>query len=349
MQFKDIVGQRDIINRMTAAADSGRVSHAQLVLGSAAAGPLAVALAYLQYLVCEHKVHHAGGDLRADSCGECPSCKKMQQLVHADLHLYFPNDYTADRGSTVSGSEVYAQAFRDYLLKCRGMATLEGWQAAADGDKKSLGIKDADAEALVRAVSLKAYEGGWKMALMWLPERMNTTAANALLKTLEEPTPQTLLLLVAEDDTQLLPTVRSRVQYVKLAPVEERLDPAVEAEYGQLLVRWLRMLFKLKMGELSKQVDELAALKRDEQVRFLQYALRVVRNCFLHGAAGMPVSIGSGDEKFDAMFPQMVTTRNVEALQGAIDEAIYAVNRNAYAKTLFMQLSFKLSKALKNR
>ena len=296
---------------------------------------MAVAWAYLQYLVCEHPVHHAEGDLRADSCGECPSCKKMAQLVHPDLHLVFPNSYAA--------------AFRNYLASVDGKATLEGWQQEMGGERKMLMIKDADAEWLVQRVSMKPYEGGWKMALIWLPELMNATAANALLKTLEEPDGKTLMLLVSEDDSKILPTIKSRVQYVKLQYVEEKLATETEQQYAAQAVGWLRMLFKLKMNELSKKVDELAAPSRDEQIRFLRYMQSLTRGCFLQNLAGIPYQIGSGDEKIDASFPAMITARNVERIEQALDEAAMAIGRNANGKITFMQLSFNLSKALKNR
>lgn len=349
MQFKDIVGQRDVINRLTEIIDSGRVSHAQLFLGDTADGSLQLALAYLQYLCCEHRVHHDSGDLRADSCGECPSCKKLSQLMHPDLHLIFPNAAT----TKVSGSNIWSgefmPEFREFLLQNNALGTLDEWYATLGTENKQGMIRELDAAHIVSDLALKSYEGGWKMMVIWMAEKMNTSAANELLKTLEEPTPGTLLLLVAESDERLLPTIRSRVQTVRLRTEGRERKVENKEEFAQLLVEWLRLLFKLKMKELSAQVDKMANMNREQQKQFLGYALGVMRECFLHGAAGLPVDIGSGDQKFDAMFPKMITTNNIELINAAINEALFALERNANAKIALMQLSFSMSKALKKR
>ena len=340
-----------MINRLTEIIDSGRVSHAQLFLGDARDGSMALALAYLQYLCCEHRQHYlpASGDLRADSCGECPNCKKISQLMHPDLHLIFPNAATAK----VSGSNIwsgdFAAEFREFLLTKQGYGTLDEWYTGLGIENKQGMIREQDAAHIVSDLALKSYEGGWKMTVIWMAEKMNTSAANELLKTLEEPTPGTLLLLVAESDERLLPTIRSRVQTVRLRAESGERRAENQEEFAQMLVEWLRLLFKLKMRELSAQVDKLAAMNREQQKQFLGYTLGVMRDCFLHGAAGMPVVIGSGDQKFDAMFPQMITANNIELIDSALNEALYAIERNANAKIALMQLSFSMSKALKKR
>lgn len=350
MQFKDIAGQRDVINRLTEIIDSGRVSHAQLFLGATAEGSLQLALAYLQYLCCEHRQHHDGGDLRADSCGECPSCKKLSQLMHPDLHLIFPNAATSKVSSSNIWSGEFMTEFREFLLQNNALGTLDDWYATLGTENKQGMIREQDAAHIVSDLALKSYEGGWKMMVIWMAEKMNTAAANELLKTLEEPTPNTLLLLVAESDERLLPTIRSRVQTVRLRVESGERKVENQAEFAQILVEWLRLLFNLKkMKELSAQVDRMAAMNREQQKQFLGYALGVMRDCFLHGAAGLPVEIGSGDQKFDAMFPQMVTANNIELINTALNEALFALERNANAKIALMQLSFSMSMALKKR
>ena len=348
MQFKDIVGQRDVINRLTETVDSGRVSHAQLLLGPASAGSLQMALAYLQYLCCDHRQHFPEGDLRADSCGVCPQCKKVASLMHPDLHFVFPNASTPRVSSSSYWSGDFAPEFRDFVAERHALGSLDEWYAFLGIENKQGMIRELDAAHIVQDLSLKSYEGGWKMMLVWMPEKMNPAAANELLKTLEEPTPRTLIMMVGESDERLLPTIRSRVQTVRLRPVEPDRR-AASAEFAALLVEWLRLLFKLKMRELSAEVDKLAALGRERQKQFLAYALDVVRDCFLNTTAGRPVTIGSGDDKFDASFPRMVTPNNVELIQKALDEALFAIERNANAKIAFMQLSFSMSKALKKR
>lgn len=355
MQFKDIVGQRDVINRLTEIIDGGRVSHAQLVLGAAEDGGLQLALAYLQYLCCEHRQHNSGdwrvenGALRADSCGECPSCKKIASLMHPDLHLFFPTATTA-RVTSTPRCEDFAADFREFVLAKQAKGSLDDWYGWLGIDNKQGMIREADASAIVQALGMKAYEGGWKMVLIWMPEKMNSVAANELLKTLEEPSEHSIILLVGESDERLLSTIRSRVQTIRLASDGRVHRSAEEVEqFGPMLVEWLRLLFKLKMKDLSAQVDKMAQMGREQQKQFLAYTLDVMRDCFLKTAAGLPCNIGSGDAKFDTSFPAMITTNNIEMIDAAINDAIFAIERNAYGKIALMELSFRISKALKKR
>ena len=348
MQFKDIVGQRDVINRLTEIIDSGRVSHAQLILGPTEGGSLQMALAYLQYLCCEHRVHHTDGDLRADSCGSCPSCKKISQLMHPDLHFFFPNS-TTTRVKKDPSSQEFMQEFIDFVLEHKALGSLDDWYGAMGIENKQGQINVRDSAGMIQSLSLKSYEGGWKMVVVWMAEKMNEQAANELLKTLEEPTPGTVILLVAESDERLLQTIRSRVQTVRLKPTGSSREAELAEQFAPMLVAWLRLLFKLKMKELSAMVDQMAALGREQQKLFLQYTLGVMRGCFLNTAAGLPYSIGSGDQKFDAMFPTMVTTNNIELIEAALSDCIFAIERNAYPKIALMELSFRMSKALKKK
>lgn len=345
MQFKDIVGQRDTINKLTSIIDSGRVSHAQMLLGEASS-TMPLAWAYLQYLCCEHRQHFTSGDLQADSCGECPSCKKIASLMHPDLHFIFPTA-TTSRVKDKPWSGEFQSEFRDFLLQNDGRGNLDDWYDALGIENKQGLIRELDADNAIASLSLKAYEGGWRMMVIWMAEKMNESFANKLLKTLEEPLPGTLIVLVSESDERLLPTIKSRVQTLRVESGERREQN--NTEFAEMLVVWLRMLFKLKMKELSAQVDKMANLNREQLKQFLQYTLKVMRDCFLNTAAGIECRLGSGDEKFDSQFPKMITTNNIELIEEALNDAIFATERNAYAKIALMELSFRMSKALKKK
>ena len=342
MQFKDIVGQQDIADRLAAAIDSGRVSHAQMLLGDTSVA-MPMAMAYLQYLCCENRQQADG---HADSCGQCPSCKKISQLMHPDLHLIFPNP---PNGSTAVSAADYQKEYRDFLLQHHAAGSLDQWHAFLSTDVKTSMIRERDAAHIVEVLNLKPYEGGWRMLVIWKPTAMNASAANELLKTLEEPLPGTLILLVDDTDEDLLPTIRSRVQTTNLPSPNPSRNPEDTALFAPLIVGWLRMLFKLKMKELAAQVDKMAALNRQQQKQLLAYTASLMRDCFLCSAAGLPCSLGSGDEKFDAQFPKMITNNNIEAINAALDDALFAIERNANAKIALMELSFRMSKALKKR
>ena len=346
MQFKDIVGQRDVINRLTEIIDSGRISHAQHIVGDERDGALQMALAYMQYLCCEHREHYSEGDLRADSCGHCPSCKKIGGLMHPDLHFVFPNP---PNGSPSVSSADYMKEFLDFVRSTNGLGTLDDFNRSLGMEVKTSVIRESDAARIVSVLGMKPYEGGWRMLIVWNAAKMNKEAANELLKTLEEPLPQTVIVLVDNVDAQLLPTIVSRVQPVRLHAAEHPLPENQRQQYATMLVDWLRLLFKLKMKDLSVQVDKMAAMGREEQKQFLAYAQATMRDCFLRTAAGLPCTLGSGDAKFDAMFPAMVTVNNIEIINNALDDALFAIGRNAYGKIAFMELSFRMSKALKKR
>ncbi len=357
MQFKDIKGQTVIANRLTEIIDSGRVSHAQLFLGETVSGSLALAIAYAQYLNCEHRVHYEGGELRADSCGECANCKKYQQLSHSDLHLYFPTTTTGSVKSNPSSADFQGE-FREFLNTNNQCGSLDDWYEWMGVENKQGLIRERDADDLVRTLGLKAYESACKVVIIWMAEKMNLSMSNKILKNLEEPSPNTLIMLVAESSDRMLSTILSRTQLVHIPrPAEQSSQWAGEVvireenreEFARMFVTWMRQLFKLNMLSLSSWVDEISSKVREQQKQFLLFSQEAQRECFLRNNAGLPMEMDFGDDKFNTSFPTMITTRNIDGLNEAFNKTIYAIERNAYAKIAFMQLSFSISKLLKKR
>ncbi len=351
MQFKDIEGQEVLANRLTEIIDSGRISHAQMFLGPTASGSLAMAIAYAQYLGCENRQHYPEGSLlRADSCGECPHCKKYSQLVHTDLHLVFPTTTTATVTSKPCADD-FQEEFREFLMENRQLGTEDDWYMRLGVENKQGMIREKDADNIIRTLGLKSYEGGYKVLIVWMAERMNIAAANTLLKTLEEPAEKTLILLVSESRDRILSTIMSRVQQVVVKDLGVAMNEERQQKFAQMFISWMRLLFKLNMQPLSAWVDQTANIGREGQKMFLQYVLEALRACFLQTAAGIRLQkeLEFGDQKFDAAFPAMITVRNIEQMNEAVNNAIYAIERNANAKITFMQLSFKMSRFIKNR
>lgn len=351
MQFKDIEGQQVLANRLTEIIDAGRISHAQLFLGPTASGSLALAIAYAQYLCCEHRQHYPEGSaLRADSCGECPSCRKYAQLMHSDLHLVFPTTTTASVTSKPCSEDFYEE-FRSFLADSHCLGTEDEWYTRLGVDNKQGMIRERDADNIIRTLGMKSYEGGYKVVLVWMAERMNSVTANTLLKTLEEPAERTLILLVAESRDRMLQTILSRVQQVAVPDRGVGMGAERRETFAPLFVSWMRLLFKLNMQTLSAWVDKAAGMGRETQKLFLQYTQEALRACCLQTAAGimLPGELQFGDPKFDAAFPAMVTPHNIEQMNEAVNEALFAIERNANAKIAFMQLSFRLSRQIKQR
>lgn len=340
-----------MINHLTEIIDSGRVSHAQMFLGPTNSGSLALAIAYAQYLNCENRQHYGEGEeLRADSCGQCPNCRKYEELMHTDLHFVFPSTTTSVVTSKPSSEDFQAE-FRDFLNEYHQYGKEDDWYTQLGVDNKQGIIREKDADNIVKTLALKSYEGGYKVVVMWMAERMNRECANKLLKTLEEPTDKTLLLLVAESRDRMLSTIISRVQQVVVPDMGMGLSEERRVEYARLFVSWMRLLFKLEMKPLSDWVDQAATIGRESQKRFLQYVQESLRACFLKSVAGiaLPGELEFGDEKFDTLFPAMITVNNIEQMNQAITDATYAIERNANAKITFMQLSFTMSKMIRKR
>jgi len=390
MQFKDIIGQRTLINQLTRIIDDGKVSHAQLFVGDMGYGTLALALAYIQYLNCHNRQHftidNPDTQLAADSCGECPNCKKINALMHSDLHIIFPNTTTKKVDKNPSSADFYNE-FREFFTANKGYCSMDGWFRHLDVEEKQGIINVRDGNSLIRELSLKTYESKYKSAIVWLPEKMNLETANKLLKTIEEPSENTLILLVSEERERLLSTIISRTQPINIRRIDsaslaahladehpdlpsetiEKIASAAEGNYltaneyinqseqqkvfAELFVNWMRKLFKLDIASLSKTVDEISGLGREQQKQFLQYVLDVMRACLLKNLTGKesPYTLSFGDEKFANAFPNMITVRNIEKIEKDINESIFNISRNAYGKITFMALSFAISKSLKNR
>lgn len=207
MQFKSIIGQKVLIDKLISGYKENRVAHTQLFLGDEGAGTLAVAIAYSQFLMCNNKIDD-------DSCGVCASCVKFEKFAHPDLHFYFPTT-TNQSVKKDPKSSFFLTDWRSYLSEHKGYITLNGWyEYLGVGNKQGIIRKD-DANEIISKVSLKSYEGNYKVVILWMVDKMNESASNKLLKTLEEPPSNTLLILIGEKYEQLLPTIRSRAQLVK--------------------------------------------------------------------------------------------------------------------------------------
>ena len=208
-----------------------------------------------------------------------------------------------------------------------------------------------DIRGIIDQVAYSPTQGKYRVYIIDEVHMLSTAAFNALLKTLEEPTDKTLLLLVAESRDRMLSTIISRVQQVVVPDMGMGLSEERRREYARLFVSWMRLLFKLEMKTLSDWVEQTAAIGRESQKRFLQYVQESLRACFLKTVAGiaLPGELEFGDEKFDTFFPTMITVNNIEQMNQAITDAMYAIERNANARITFMQLSFTMSKLIKKR
>lgn len=311
MQFQDILGLAHIKTHLTTSADSGRIPHAQLFVGPEGSGTLPMALAYAQYVIC--------GNTGGENQGTNQGCNlKFDSLSHPDMHFAFPVS-NSDKVKSHAVSNHYMQEWRQFL-KEQPYGNLFDWYRAIGIEKKQGQIGVDEALDVVKKLSLKSYEGGYKLMLIWMADKMNNAAANKLLKLIEEPPNNTIFLLIAEDEEQLLQTIRSRCQVVHFPPLaEEAIADGLVAEgatrpeamriaqeangnfnkaidlmnrdsedlvFEKWFVQWVRSAFKAKgnktaIHDLILWSEEVAGTGRETQKKFLHFCIAVIRQALL--------------------------------------------------------------------
>lgn len=329
MRFKDIIGHNALKRHLAESIDKGRISHAQLFSGAAGVGTLPLAIAYAQYLNCTSR--HDG-----DSCGVCPSCIKMQQLAHPDLHFVFPVNKQGKKSGEVVLSADFMPLWREMVEESGGYFTRQEWYDRLDLGKTLRGIISArEADEIIRRLQFKSYESEYKITIIWQPETMNDEAANKILKILEEPWDKTLFLLVSERTDLLLPTIISRTQEVAVKRLQnEDLMELAQGSEGsaidlqQLLntarlaagdvIEWRRLMggtedamrkeafekfcslmrlsYNDKHLELMDWADDVAQLSREQQRSMLLHAARLLRESYMLHAGLGQISYLWGEE-----------------------------------------------------
>ena len=373
MYFKDIIGQDSAIRMLRSAVAEGRIPHAQLICGPEGVGKLAVAVAYARYLCCMHR----SGE---EACGECPSCKKFDKLVHPDLHFAFPI-YKKDSGKTPH-SDDFIDKWRQAVLENPYM-NLNQWMDHIGTENQQGLIYASQSEEIIRKLTLKSSEGGYKVMIIWMAEKMNTECSNKLLKMIEEPPAQTVFLLVAENPDLLLPTIQSRVQRLTLRPIEESLIGAALVErYGLTDAdarqiahasagNWLQAVETIHIGNRSKEyielfmtlmrrsyardlkgmrqwADTVAGMGREPQKNFLIYCQRMIRESFICNFHRPEINYMNTDEAtFTSRFAPYVNEKNIFGIMEELREAQRHIEQNVNAKMVFFDLALKMIMLLK--
>jgi DNA polymerase III subunit delta' len=312
MLFSDILGQDHIKNHLTQSADNGRIPHAQLFVGPEGSGTLPMAIAYAQYVLCKNtKGENANAN---DACN-----LKFNNLSHPDLHFAFPVT-TNDKVKSKPVSNFFLEEWRQ-LLNQQPYCNLFDWYKQLGVDNKQGQIGVDEAQEIVKSLSLKSYEGGYKVMLIWMAEKMNIACANKLLKLIEEPPNKTVFILIAEDEEQIISTIRSRCQVLHFSPLaEENIKNALIKKYGlevsvaakiahqangnynkacdlvyqdsedlqfeEWFIFWIRSAFKAKgnksaIHDLISWSEEIAKTGRETQKQFLHFCVDFFRQALL--------------------------------------------------------------------
>ena len=376
MLFAEVVGHEDLKKRLIQSVNESRVSHAQLFLGPKGSGKLPLALAYAQYINCTNRSE-------SDSCGVCPSCRKFMSLAHPDLHFVFPTA-TNKTVKEKPESDMFLAEWREYLTECQGYADLPDWFVKLDVENKQGIINVRDASTIMRKLSFKAYEGEYKIAIIWMAEKFNVQSANKLLKLIEEPPEKTLFILIAENQEELLNTIRSRCMLVKVPKIglhetqqaltqrlgcteQEAYDAAMLADgnwilakhyaqnhedeklYANLFQKWMRYCFKGTPPELIDLVaNDIKPLGREKQKEFLEYGLNIFHNSLLfNNNMSDDVMLPADEKSFTQKFAPFIHIRNMAQICELFEESINQIERNANASLVFMDDSCKIAKLLR--
>src|SRR6201994_2589654 len=270
MQFKQIVGQAAVKQRLINTVNENRVSHAQLFLGPEGSGSLALAIAYAQYLCCEDKQPD-------DSCGVCSSCRKYQKLMHPDLHFSYPF-FAKDKNDTAL---TFIEQWREALL-ANPYLSLDIWRSYLDAENKQANINIAECHQIIKKLSFKPFESVYKVLILWLPEYLDKEG-NSLLKIIEEPQPNTLFLLVAQNQDQILNTILSRTQLVKIPCLHyEEVKEHLIGHHNQTENAAAEIAY-LSNGNLTEALDMVDQDTKSYHQLFVQW----LRLCFANKGIGL--------------------------------------------------------------
>ena len=372
MLFKEIIGQNEVKKRLIRSVQENRVSHAQLFLGAEGNGSLPLALAYAQYILCKERKAD-------DSCDVCSSCKKNNKLIHPDVHFVYP--IALKKNESEISTDVVS-AWREAFLE-NPYINLSDWFSCLDAENKQPVIGVEESGEILRKLSLTTYEGEFKVVLLWMPEKMNIAAANKLLKILEEPTDKTLFILISENEEALLRTIYSRTQLIKINRISDdeikealveknqmdsgnaaRIAYLADGNYNaalKLIVEnteenlhlhkfrdWMRLFFKVDVIALIAWSEEIAKAGRENQKAFLLYGLNIIRECLV-GIYGDKKLVRVDGEELD--FVSKLSTKLDGNMCGQLfdelNKAILHIERNGNGKLIFIDLSLKCIKIIK--
>ncbi len=367
MQFKEVLGNGELKSRLINMVDSGRTGHSLMFVEKDGYGALPLAMALIQYMMCRNR--KAG----EDSCGVCPSCRRVSEMMHPDIHFAFPVNSASKSGSGKPLSGSFMQQWRELYKANPYFTEPDLYERIGIADKVGV-ISVAEAKEILDSLSLKSYEGYSKFMLVWLPERMNAEAANRLLKIVEEPSPDTYFIFVTHAPERIISTIRSRSQMIRLYPVSQgELAPFLSVRTGvpadeavlyartsggspgqalnmiqgssaseaylPLLTSMLESVVGKDLPALLEGNDAVLALGRERQKDFCLYSEVFLRKAMMHrrGLGSIADVLPSEKDavmRFSSALPESFYEKAFAAFEGART----AVESNVNAKMVFCNL-----------
>jgi len=373
VKFSDIPGLPDIKSTLIDSVRNQHIAHAQLFLGKPGALNLPLALAYATYIHCQNKGEN-------DSCGTCPACSKSFKYIHPDTNFVFPlsnikNDKDEDRFK----SDILKE-WRSFLTD-QPYGDLGDWINSYGGEDKQAAISREAGREIIKMLSLKPFESRYKVMIIWQPELMHPSAANGILKILEEPPPNTFFLLISNAADRLLPTVLSRTQMVQVPQLsDEELNeyllhknPSLKEERRQEIIQladgnlnlaiklidseedhfqsrfeeWMRSCFKRDYAKLLNYSEEFHEADRLSQRNLFQYGLGMMRETLLQFSGASAIGrVKASEANFVQNFSKVMNVNKLEKINTLMSDASYHLERNGSAKMIFLDLSLQISKTL---
>ena len=340
--FDKVIGQEALRQRLLGDLSTGRVAHALMFTGPEGSGKLALAVAFAQALLCEHPKDDGS------ACGECGSCRMAAKLEHPDLHFTFPIVRSAKiKDAKDAISDYYIKEWRARVNESPYF-DLNDWLADMGAENQQATYYVAEADSIQRKLALKASQGGRKVMVVWLPEKMNQETANKLLKLFEEPPAGTHFLMVSEAPDLVLGTIVSRTQRIMVPPLtREEYNRAHaakdERQFLDMFIMLMRLAYQRKVKDLREWGDSVAGMGRETQKSFLQFCQRQVRENFVYNFRQQELNDQSADEAaFSRNFARFINERNVIPITEELSKAETDIAQNVNAKMVFFDLALKM-------
>ncbi len=366
MQFKEIIGQTAAKKLLLQTAREGRVAHAQLLLGAEGSGALSLALAYTQYILCENP----GND---DSCGVCKACTKSQKNIHPDVHFSYP---------TVGAKGLSTEVLPKWrtALQQNAYMNVQQWLALLDSENKQGNITAAECLDITKKLSMKAFEGKFKVLILWMPEYLGKEG-NRLLKLIEEPPDDTVFLLVAQQQELVLNTILSRCQLVKIQPLDDEdiiaalqthhylpaeqantiayladgnyneamnLITNIDVNQANTFLKWFRVAYKGDPVEMVDWTESTAKIGREAQKLFFKYVLFFLREYCVFLMTGNASLRFRDEENIAAQnMSKVIHFDKITPIQTLCDDTLFAIERNANPKILLLSKTIELHRILR--
>jgi len=367
------IGQQKIISQLIAFEKDNKTPHALMISGQSGRGALAIAIFFSQYLLCS-------GDKTDKPCGSCPNCQKTSKLIHPDLHFSFPVVKYKTKKRDATFSDDFINDWRKLVLDSPYFSYTR-WLDHIDAAQKQGDINVKECNEVSKKLSLKSFAGGKKILILWLAEYLGKNA-NRLLKIIEEPPEDTHIIFITHDEQSLLKTIISRFQIIKLPPIDAptlasalslkfslpedkamRIAQLSEGDYldavsmisgenenvSEIVLRWFRMCYQQKASQLSAWTEEFGSFTKEFQKQVLSYALFILREFLKYAHLGQQ-SLSISPEEFEKLkgLSKVLNLEKAEQIASILNDAEYAIQRNANVRVMMMADSLEIGRVLRN-